>query len=59
MKIKIDLSNKTEIVSCDNLEITQKFLKLTNVVVDDLLSSKILEKNYKLVSVISYEILED
>ena len=58
MLVKINLDKSSEIVNCEKIEITSKFLKLTNVKFNDLVGGTADEKNYKLVSVISYEVIE-
>lgn len=58
MKINIILDKSQNIYECDKYEINGKFLTLYNVKCLDLLSTKIKEKSFKLISVISYEIID-
>lgn len=58
MKIKIILDKNSMEFECEKIDITQKFLKLINVKYLDLVPTKVKEKNFKLISVISYEILD-
>lgn len=56
MKVTLNLKTGEETVTCSSLEVNDKFLKLTDVVHDDLLKLVFKEKYYKLTNVLSYSV---
>jgi hypothetical protein len=59
MKVKINLKNGSDELNCSSIFVEDKYLKLTDCKIQDLCGDIVVTRYYRLVNVMSYDIVEE
>ena len=59
MTIKINLKNGSDILDCSSFDVKGLYLQVNDVKIDDLLGKTTCTRFYRLVNVLSYDVIGD